>query len=99
MQHPVQANDKEFKGELSRIAEMTIWDTAKGEASEQLSKANKQQVQLEQQLLVRTEYVIDLTSKVRACPLKSPALDISTYSCLMMAGVNVFESRIVKRRV
>ena len=60
----LQANDKEFKAELSRIAEMTIWDTAKEEASEQLKHANKCQVQLEQQLLVRSEYIADLRNKV-----------------------------------
>ena len=50
---------------------MTIWDDAKEEASEQLKHAKERQVQLEQQLLIRGEYVTDLKNKVRARILPS----------------------------
>ncbi len=60
----LQANDKEFKTELGRIAEMTVWDDAKEEASEQLKEANIRQLQLDQQFLVRSQYVTELKTKV-----------------------------------
>lgn len=44
---------------------MTIWDDAKDEASEQLKHAKERQVHVDQQLLIRGEYVTDLKNKVK----------------------------------
>lgn len=60
----MQAEDKEFKLELSRIAEMSIWDDAK-ETVSNLSKSVKLSLQLlEQELSLRENSLTNLSEKV-----------------------------------
>ena len=49
---------------MSRIAEMSVWDDAKLEASENLRTARHRLVQLEQEHLVRSGSLTQLENKV-----------------------------------
>ena len=62
-----QADDKEFKSELGRIAEMSIWDDAKEAAAEEKREIDRKLQRLDQELIVRTESLSNFENQVKPC--------------------------------
>jgi len=63
-----QADDKDFKAELGRIAEMDVWDNTKEEAVRQLKDAATQLARLQQEQAFRSGKLQDLAEKVGYAP-------------------------------